>query len=349
MNLQSLLAFINRKADPRRFFDEIPPVKRVLASSERILVEQFSSEISPPPEGDQPKSATVLMREARLKRIHGRENQERTLRISCRTAGLSSDWRVSMQSSGQSLLDVGGEPLEMIALYKKLFKSLELGAKEMFQPVSRFKAWSGPAALALILVYLVFVGIGSAAPQQAPIGLPSLPPPPLMVPQGNVQDPLPSPLASQAAADPTADSYLTGVEKEKVLANKNRVILSSKGPGLVVFSDPNCPFCKKLESSLEATVKDAAISIIPVGFKPGSREAIASILCSKDVPSAWRAAVESGKAAGPVCDSGLKKVDENNKLFADLRLSVTPTIVSPKGLLVPTYTTTEQLALVLKN
>lgn len=105
------------------------------------------------------------------------------------------------------------------------------------------------------------------------------------------------------------------------------------GRTLLVFADPQCPFCKQLESELAALPKDVAVRVFPVAFKSGSAEIAASVYCSIDQSGAWRSAVLDGdtlSSSGVECD-GARKVAQNNAAFAGMGFKSTPTIVNGYG------------------
>lgn len=143
-------------------------------------------------------------------------------------------------------------------------------------------------------------------------------------------------------------AYLTEQERAKVSASA-KIQVSKSGPSLVVFSDPNCPFCQRLEATLGDFDKKAAISVIPVGYKSGSKELAAAVLCAKDPAAAWKTAITYGKSPGPVCAEGLKKIELNNQLFESLNLTSTPTLVSPKGLMLNGALQAQELDVLLQN
>ena len=65
---------------------------------------------------------------------------------------------------------------------------------------------------------------------------------------------------------------------------------------LVVFADPNCPYCKRYEAELK-TLDDVTIYTVmyPV-LGPDSREKARAILCAPAPEKAWRAWMDEGRA-----------------------------------------------------
>ena len=110
-----------------------------------------------------------------------------------------------------------------------------------------------------------------------------------------------------------------------------------KGNGkrrLALFTDPNCPFCKRLEKELEK-VDNVTIYRFILAILPGSPEKARDIWCSPDRDKAWRDALLDGKTPpkAKACDtSALKKVAQ---LAAKYRINGTPAIVFADGSINP--------------
>lgn len=107
-----------------------------------------------------------------------------------------------------------------------------------------------------------------------------------------------------------------------------------KGNGsrtLIVFSDPDCPFCKSLETSLK-DLSDVTIYtfLFPLGalHADAHRKAV-NVWCSKDRAAAWAALMTQNKqAADSNCDN---PIDRNVALGTKLQVSGTPTMFSGDG------------------
>ncbi|HVK54341.1 MAG TPA: DsbC family protein [Burkholderiales bacterium] len=112
-----------------------------------------------------------------------------------------------------------------------------------------------------------------------------------------------------------------------------------KGTGarkLAVFSDPDCPFCKRLESELNK-VSDVTIHyfLLPIdSLHPQAREKSKSIWCSPDRAKAWYDFMlrDVAPTAAATCDSPVDKLTE---VGAKLRINGTPTIYFANGRKVP--------------
>ena len=125
------------------------------------------------------------------------------------------------------------------------------------------------------------------------------------------------------------------VLKVRDLPPLNMAIKRVKGDGkrqLMVFSDPQCPFCKKLEVELDK-ISNVTIYVFPFPLEakfPGSVGLAKSIWCSTDRAKAWedwmlRALRPSGRTdcANPV--------DQMDAFATKLNVDTTPTLVFADG------------------
>jgi thiol:disulfide interchange protein DsbC len=115
-------------------------------------------------------------------------------------------------------------------------------------------------------------------------------------------------------------------------------VVNGKGSReMVVFADPNCGYCKKLEQSLVNT-KDATIYTFPVGILGDSSVKMAnSIACADgDKGKLWKAyMLEGKKVAEKTCADS--PVERNLALFQKLGFQGTPGIVFKNGSVVKGY------------
>jgi thiol:disulfide interchange protein DsbC len=109
-------------------------------------------------------------------------------------------------------------------------------------------------------------------------------------------------------------------------------IRSVRGTGrrhLVVFSDPGCPYCKRLEGHL-ASIDDVTVHTFVVPFQGDTLPA--AILCAADRDRAWHGymlqADESLLARSADCAHPLQR---NAALARRLRIAGTPTLVFADG------------------
>jgi len=112
-------------------------------------------------------------------------------------------------------------------------------------------------------------------------------------------------------------------------------VLVKQGTGarkLVVFGDPNCGYCKRLEKDLLA-LKDVSIYtfLYPI-LGPDSTTKSKDIWCAKDPGKAWRSWMVDGQAPAKVmgaCDAGA--LDRNTEMGRKYKVQGTPALVFEDG------------------
>lgn len=116
----------------------------------------------------------------------------------------------------------------------------------------------------------------------------------------------------------------------------DKAIKVVKGNGsrkLVVFSDPDCPYCKKLEQKELLGVNDITVYtfLFPLDeLHPNAAEKSRAIWCAKDRTQAWEDWIFNGqlpKEAG-TCDTPIGEIAE---LGRKLGISSTPTLILEDG------------------
>ena len=133
----------------------------------------------------------------------------------------------------------------------------------------------------------------------------------------------------------------------------NQAIKMVQGNGsrrLAVFSDPDCPFCRKLELEL-GKLKDVTIYIFPypLPMHPDAARKSKLVWCSKDRLQAWQDMMlrnklpEGGRSD---CDH---PVDKNLALGQRLRIGGTPTLVFGDGRRVTGYAEAERIEQMLAS
>jgi thiol:disulfide interchange protein DsbC len=101
---------------------------------------------------------------------------------------------------------------------------------------------------------------------------------------------------------------------------------------LVVFSDPNCPYCKRLEKEL-ANVKDVTIYTLLYPVLNGSLPTATAIWCSSNRLKAWddfmlKNAVPTGKD----CDTPIETILQAGRKNG---INGTPTLIFADGSVIP--------------
>lgn len=119
-----------------------------------------------------------------------------------------------------------------------------------------------------------------------------------------------------------------------------------KGNGqrkLVVFSDPDCPYCKQLETEL-AKLKNVTIYtfLYPIdSLHPMARQKAVSIWCDPDKLRVWKEWMLEGKE--PKLKACLNPINDIIALAQKYNVSGTPTMVSLDGRVMAGATTAERI------
>ena len=123
-------------------------------------------------------------------------------------------------------------------------------------------------------------------------------------------------------------------------------IITVKGNGkrkMAVFSDPDCPFCKQLESAL-SSVSDVTIYtfLFPLeSLHPDARRKAVGVWCSKDRARAWDDLMHRGTVPTEACED--TPIERNLRLAGELGITGTPTIIFESGASVPGAPKSDQL------
>jgi thiol:disulfide interchange protein DsbC len=114
---------------------------------------------------------------------------------------------------------------------------------------------------------------------------------------------------------------------------------------VIVFTDPECPYCKKLHAELKEVVRrdpDIAflIKLFPLKMHPNAYDISRSIVCNKSM-ELLEASFAGKPVPPPLCESSA--VDETLALVEELGIRSTPTLVMPDGMIVPGFKTANDL------
>jgi len=121
----------------------------------------------------------------------------------------------------------------------------------------------------------------------------------------------------------------------KDLDTRDAIRFGSGARHLYVFSDPDCPHCRRLEGEL-AKLHDVEVFVFPyplAGLHPTAKATAESIWCQKDRAIAWRAYVTAGTApAATHCEN---PIDRNVALGERLQVMGTPALIFDDGSVIP--------------
>ncbi len=128
------------------------------------------------------------------------------------------------------------------------------------------------------------------------------------------------------------------VDLSKISLDGSIVMGDKEAPyRVIVFTDPDCPFCGKLHAELKKILSERKdivfyLKLMPLKFHPDAYWKSQSILCSPGPLRLLEENFEKIPIPKPDCDA--KTVDENVKLGGELGITGTPTLVLPDGLVV---------------
>ena len=112
-----------------------------------------------------------------------------------------------------------------------------------------------------------------------------------------------------------------------------------KGNGkrkIAIFSDVDCPYCKRLEKKELSNINNITIYtfLYPLAIHPEAEEKSKKIWCAKDRAKAWNEYILNDKLPKNLgdCKTPINKIV---KLGKELGISSTPTIILPNGKRVP--------------
>lgn len=143
---------------------------------------------------------------------------------------------------------------------------------------------------------------------------------------------------SQTQRDLTEErkQRLSAVDFNKLpLENAIKTVKGNGSRVVAVFSDPDCPYCKKLENEL-AQLENVTIYtfMFPIAsLHPQAPQVSAAIWCSSDRSAAWADYTRNGKAPNAAaCDNPVQK---NIQLAQSLGINGTPYLIAVDGRILP--------------
>ncbi len=127
------------------------------------------------------------------------------------------------------------------------------------------------------------------------------------------------------------------------LQNAIKIVKGAGKRKLAVFSDPDCPYCKKAEAEL-AKLDNLTVYIFPypLAMHPDAERKSKLVWCSKDRAQAWQDLMLKGKLPTGKADCA-NPLDANLALGQKLRIDGTPAMIFANGKRVPGYRPADQL------
>lgn len=106
-----------------------------------------------------------------------------------------------------------------------------------------------------------------------------------------------------------------------------------------VFSDPQCPNCRKIEHLLEEVLDSYSVEIFPVSKigRDSSRELVSKVLCAESTTrrSIWQSVMSGSLVDQESCKNGYIATDNNNATYDAFGFIGTPAIVREDGAVFP--------------
>jgi thiol:disulfide interchange protein DsbC len=111
-------------------------------------------------------------------------------------------------------------------------------------------------------------------------------------------------------------------------------VVSVRGRGtrrLAVFADPDCPFCKQLESMLQERDDITVYTFLMPILGPASLDKAKAIWCANDKAAAWGAWMRENRLPPTPVGCDTSALDRNLALRSKYSIRGTPTIVFENG------------------
>jgi thiol:disulfide interchange protein DsbC len=127
------------------------------------------------------------------------------------------------------------------------------------------------------------------------------------------------------------------------LADALKEVRGSGARSFAIFSDPDCPYCRRLEAEM-ATLTDVTIYtfLMPIpALHPQARAKAIAVWCAQDRIAAWHALMLRNEPI--VSRECAHPVDRNIALGERLGVNGTPTLVAADGRVLPGAASTPQI------
>ncbi|KUZ74255.1 thiol:disulfide interchange protein [Burkholderia ubonensis] len=126
-------------------------------------------------------------------------------------------------------------------------------------------------------------------------------------------------------------------------ANAIKVVKGNGARKIAVFSDPNCPYCKKLETTLQSVDNVTVYTFLYPVLSPDSTAKSKAIWCATDRAKTWEGWMLDHRVPTNAASCDTSALDKNLALGRGMNVTGTPTIFLPDGRRLPGAVSAEQL------
>lgn len=127
------------------------------------------------------------------------------------------------------------------------------------------------------------------------------------------------------------------------LADALKDVRGSGARTLAIFSDPDCPYCRRLETEMSSLTNVTIYTfMMPIAsLHPQARAAAISVWCAKDRLAAWQALMLNDQR--PRAQDCAHPIDRNVALGDRFGVTGTPTLIAADGRVLPGAATVAQI------
>ncbi len=126
-------------------------------------------------------------------------------------------------------------------------------------------------------------------------------------------------------------------------ANAIKVVKGNGARKIAVFSDPNCPYCKRLETTLQSIDNVTVYTFLYPVLSPDSTLKSKAIWCATDRAKTWQSWMLDHRTPSGAGNCDTSALDKNLALGRGMNVTGTPTIFLPDGRRLPGAVSAEQL------
>ncbi|WP_306714923.1 DsbC family protein [Burkholderia dolosa] len=126
-------------------------------------------------------------------------------------------------------------------------------------------------------------------------------------------------------------------------ANAIKVVKGSGARKIAVFSDPNCPYCKRLETTLQSIDNVTVYTFLYPVLSPDSTAKSKAIWCATDRAKTWQSWMLDHRVPTGAGNCDTSALDKNLALGRGMNVTGTPTIFLPDGRRLPGAVSADQL------